>query len=50
MHTGLPPRTALCESLQQTLLELAALASHTKQAHCTTRHLKDLKRMNGATD
>ena len=33
MHTALPRRAALCESLQQTLVELAALAGHTKQAH-----------------
>jgi starvation-inducible DNA-binding protein len=33
VHTALPQRASLCESLQQTLVELAALASHTKQAH-----------------
>ena len=33
MHTALLPRESLCESLQQTLVDLAALASHTKQAH-----------------
>ena len=32
MQTPLLPRATVCESLQQTLVELAALASHTKQA------------------
>ena len=33
MQAPAPRRAALCEALQQTLVELAALASHTKQAH-----------------
>ena len=33
MQTQAPQPAALCEALQQTLVDLAALASHTKQAH-----------------